>query len=558
MGKASCFEREDILKKFDLKIRLQWNWYRSALIGAAIALLLAPTAGSVLGTTNEESKEKKETTSIFNGISFGPKLKVMLNGKVVAVTRNEDAAEEAFKAARLAYNAEGVKILDVEVAFEEVDKEKDSQEVLDMKVSKGEELVALLQEEFASMSEGKQLAYTLRSDEYTVTFNSMEELVATLEKVQGQYDTEDDFQVVLQTPEAHNVTMYEVGIEKKTTSKKKDSSTETVATEVGTTEGATEDDQQGNTDDALAEQSADDGVKHIGFADSIQIMETYVGTDQIKAKEVAYNEMTTQEKEDGIYVIQSGDLTATIAEKHNMTVEELKERNPHIEGEGDLFYGDRLNVKIPARAVEVLVEKQETYKEDYYADVVYEDDSSMYIGENTVVQEGVSGVHTVTDLVTYKGGAEYRREQVEETIQVAAVAQIVRRGTKSKPTYMYPMSIWPITSNFGYRWGRLHAGVDVGVPTGTTVRASRGGKVTVAGWLGGYGNCVMIDHGDGVVTVYGHLSEVTCSVGQYVDQGQQVALSGNTGRSTGPHLHFEIRVNGTPVDPMPYLYGNAS
>lgn len=97
----------------------------------------------------------------------------------------------------------------------------------------------------------------------------------------------------------------------------------------------------------------------------------------------------------------------------------------------------------------------------------------------------------------------------------------------------------------------------MGVWTGTTVRASRAGQVTVAGWVGGYGNCVMIDHGDGVMTVYGHLSEVTVSVGEYVDQGERVALSGNTGRSTGPHLHFEIRVNGTPVDPEPYLAGTA-
>ena len=206
------------------------------------------------------------------------------------------------------------------------------------------------------------------------------------------------------------------------------------------------------------------------------------------------------------------------------------------------------------RSVQVLVEKQETYQENYNEEVVYQDDDSMYIGETEVVQEGTPGSHIVTDLVTYKDDMECDREQLQETVEVAAVAQVVKRGTKSKPTYMFPVTNWNVTSNFGYRWGRLHAGTDVGVPTGTTVRASRAGQIITAGWLGGYGNCVIIDHGDGVCTRYGHLSEVTVSVGQYVDQGQQVALSGNTGRSTGPHLHFEIRINGEAVDPTPYLY----
>ena len=182
----------------------------------------------------------------------------------------------------------------------------------------------------------------------------------------------------------------------------------------------------------------------------------------------------------------------------------------------------------------------------------------MYIGESEVVQEGSQGTHIVTDLVTYKNDIESSREQLQENIEVAAVAQIVRRGTKSKPTYMYPVTNWNVTSNYGYRWGRLHAGTDVGVPVGTTVRASRAGQVVTAGWVGGYGNCVMIDHGDGVWTVYGHLSEFSTSVGSYVNQGDQIALSGNTGRSTGPHLHFEIRVNGSSVDPTPYLQGTAN
>lgn len=284
-------------------------------------------------------------------------------------------------------------------------------------------------------------------------------------------------------------------------------------------------------------------------------METYVSEDQIKDKDMAYTEITQENDEKNIYVVKSGDYLDLIAKKTNMTVEQIKELNPDIKSDENLYYDDRLNITVPRAAVQVLVQKQETYQETYNEDIVYKDDDSMFIGETEILEEGSSGTHIVTDLVTYNGDMESGREQLKETVEVAAVAQVVKRGTKSKPTYMYPVTNWNVTSNFGYRWGRLHAGTDVGVPVGTTVRASRSGKVSVAGWVGGYGNCVMIDHGDGITTVYGHLSEINCSTGQYVDQGQQIALSGNTGRSTGPHLHFEIRVNGSAEDATPYLEG---
>jgi len=117
--------------------------------------------------------------------------------------------------------------------------------------------------------------------------------------------------------------------------------------------------------------------------------------------------------------------------------------------------------------------------------------------------------------------------------------------------------IWPVhgvlTSGFGWRWGRMHEGIDLAVDIGTPVVAAAAGTVIVAGWLGGYGNLVVVDHGNGIATAYGHNTSVTVGVGQSVAQGQLVAYSGNTGHSTGPHLHFEVRVNGTAVDPLGYL-----
>ena len=117
--------------------------------------------------------------------------------------------------------------------------------------------------------------------------------------------------------------------------------------------------------------------------------------------------------------------------------------------------------------------------------------------------------------------------------------------------------VWPvhgvITSGFGWRWGRMHEGVDLAVSTGTPVVAAKAGVVIVAGWMGGYGNLVVVDHGGGVATAYGHNTSVTVGVGQQVEQGQLIAYSGSTGHSTGPHVHFEVRINGGAVDPMGYL-----
>lgn len=622
------------MKKFDFKTRMQLGWLKAALLGVAAVVLIAPAAGTGLGISDsEEALKENPVLSAISSISFGPKVKVMINGDIVALAKSEEEAYAAYKTARLAYNAKGVRILDVNISCAEVDKEKDAEAIKGMRVLKDDKLSDAILDSLGKYGQSdKKLAYTMRIDDYTVTLESMEDLVSILEQAQGEYDVEDSFQVGLKPPASHNVTMYEVKVEEKAEKASKGGE-DTKTTENGNTEQATEQteeqisaalgesgiisipekqkvlltgaegtdaskeneqstEQQAETTEGeqsteqqaetaegeqtteqqettegeqtteqktedVSAQAADDGVKYVGFSEKIQVMETYVGKDQIKDRDTAFSEITAENDEESIYVVEPGDCLSIIAEKNNMSIDEIKELNPDIESDDDIYYDDRLNVTVPKAAVQILVEKQETYEEEYNAEVVYEDDNSMYIGETEVVQEGVPGKHIVTDLVTYKGDTETDREQLEENVQVAAVAQIVKRGTKSKPTYMFPVTNWNVTSNFGYRWGRLHAGTDVGVPIGTTVRASRGGQVITAGWVGGYGNCVIIDHGDGVATRYGHLSEVTVSVGQYVDQGEQIALSGNTGRSTGPHLHFEIRINGEAVDPLPYLYQTA-
>jgi murein DD-endopeptidase MepM/ murein hydrolase activator NlpD len=118
--------------------------------------------------------------------------------------------------------------------------------------------------------------------------------------------------------------------------------------------------------------------------------------------------------------------------------------------------------------------------------------------------------------------------------------------------------VGPVTSPFGQRPRDFHEGIDFGVPQGTTVHAARAGKVIAAGASGGYGLKVDLDHGQGVVTRYAHMSRIDVHVGDSVAAGGALGLSGSTGESTGPHVHFEIRINGKAVDPAPYLAGTGS
>jgi murein DD-endopeptidase MepM/ murein hydrolase activator NlpD len=155
----------------------------------------------------------------------------------------------------------------------------------------------------------------------------------------------------------------------------------------------------------------------------------------------------------------------------------------------------------------------------------------------------------------------HMRDLQLQSAALAAKIQSAQSGSSAVPAPSAAASaagfIWPVhgvlTSGFGWRWGRLHEGIDLAVSSGTPVVSAAAGTVIVAGWMGGYGNLVVVDHGGGIATAYGHNTSVTVGVGQQVAQGQLIAYSGNTGHSTGPHVHFEVRVNGAAVDPLGYL-----
>jgi murein DD-endopeptidase MepM/ murein hydrolase activator NlpD len=135
---------------------------------------------------------------------------------------------------------------------------------------------------------------------------------------------------------------------------------------------------------------------------------------------------------------------------------------------------------------------------------------------------------------------------------VAAQTHSSVTSTPSSAGLIWPVS-GPVTSPFGMRWGRLHAGIDIGVPTGTPIRAAAAGTVIVCGYDGGYGNLVVLDNGGNLATAYAHQSQIAVTCGQHVEQGQTLGYVGCTGHCFGPHLHFEVRINGSAVDPLGYL-----
>lgn len=383
-------------------------------------------------------------------------------------------------------------------------------------------------------------AYTVRINDYTVTLASKEDIVALVEGVKAAYDEDNEFQVRI----TGNVD-----------SDSSEFGLEIVKADVGDT-GASKvlNIENGNVVvQADANTIFADGTLAMTFDKTISVVPTEVSAERIVTVEEALADITKETEEKTIYTVQAGDTLSQIATRYDLSTSALCELNEGLTVDGVIGIGDEIVVTVPTPELSVRVFEEMTYEENYKADVQYIDDDTMYQGDYAVVQEGSEGYREVVAVVQYENGVEKSRDIIKETLIVESVPRILKRGTQVPPTYRKPVAGGVLTSPYGARWGTIHRGVDWGVPVGTAVMASSGGVVTRSGWFGGYGICVDIRHPDGKVTRYGHLSKTLVSVGQTVTQGEVIARSGNTGQSTGPHIHFEIQVGGTAVNPFIYL-----
>ncbi|HAS05607.1 MAG TPA: hypothetical protein DCR83_01825 [Eubacterium sp.] len=384
--------------------------------------------------------------------------------------------------------------------------------------------------------------YTVRFGDFVVTLDSKDSVIALFEKLIAKYDPNNAFTVSLDIVDAATGT-YGISINEKATES-------TAAEIVSSAISGTAVSQDGET------VANGDGLTGISFDTDVVIVEVPADNAVTTTVDEAYENITKEHAEKTIYTVETGDTLSVIAQNNGLSMSELLSLNSNLSENSVIAPGDSITVTVPKSEISVITKYQMTYEEDYEAEPNYQDDDTNYRGTNTVISEGTTGHRAVTAEVTYSNGNETGRTYIKEDIIKESIPKTIAVGTLTPPTYLKPISGGSFSSGFGYRWGSLHKGVDWSVSQGTTVTAAAAGTVTRAGWFADYGYCVDITHSNGTMTRYGHLSSIKVSVGQSVTQGQAIAASGNTGYSTGPHLHFEIWVGGVPVNPLNYVNKN--
>lgn len=262
------------------------------------------------------------------------------------------------------------------------------------------------------------------------------------------------------------------------------------------------------------------------------------------------------------YTIQEDDYLSDISKATGLTRSQLYALNPELD-ERRLVPGKKLNISQPEIYLGIKIVKTLNYTEEIDFDTVKIEDSSMYKTQTKVKTSGRTGEKEIVAEVTYVDGAQVSKKIISETVTREPVTKEIYVGTKSLPVSTSPLAgtgtfIRPINGGYvscGFGGYRGHTGTDLTMSGayGKPVYASAAGTVIFAGWSGGLGRLVKIKHSNGYETWYAHQSAINVSVGDTVYQGQQIGRIGSSGNSSGPHLHFELRINGNAVNAMRYI-----
>ena len=538
--------------------KVKLNFVLAAMASCFCMLLVTPIIGEQFGFANSFSN-------------------VYLDGEHIGAIKDPANVESLLLDARLALAKEQKSMV-----LAEVDCYYTPVEEMFSKSMDEEQLYEMFYTHLKNASVDIQRAYMMKIGTYTVYLDTIEDVYKVLELAKAKYDPSNLFQVNIIADAEREINMYTaelisadvqiqtvetVGI--RVSEIRLQDTLEDVTEEV--TEPVTESEDIPSEEESVPETEVSeeepavlpdpngDGLKAMGFGEKVEITEAYVSKSLITSPEEAADQITKESQKNEIYEVQSGDTLSTIANGHGLLVKDVLALNSGMTERTMLHIGDEIIITVPQPELTIMTTEQSTYEEEYFAEVEYVYNDNWYTTKSVTLQEQEAGYHQVTALITKRNGVEQSREMIDEVVIKEPVKKIVEVGTQTPPTYIKPLSGGRQTSGFGRRKAPTkgastnHRAIDWATPTGTAIWASSGGTVSVAGWQSGYGYVVYINHPDGNQTRYGHLSKILVSSGQKVKQGQKIALSGNTGRSTGPHLHFELRVNGTPVNPYNYF-----
>jgi murein DD-endopeptidase MepM/ murein hydrolase activator NlpD len=281
-------------------------------------------------------------------------------------------------------------------------------------------------------------------------------------------------------------------------------------------------------DDLVTYQTEEDSAEllDVGFVEMVSVEEQYVNESDIS--NVASAIISLTQKNDHLYIYT-------------------------------LPSGYELITKVSVPDLSVYVKETLTYSKNIPMKTSYVENPDKYEGTDSIIDKGNDGRSDITVEITVVNGSVTDSQITNEEITKEAEDKVISKGTKPLPipgligAFASPLAEYRLTSTFGLRWNRQHKGIDMAIASGAQVMAAYDGTVSYAGWKGDYGYLVAIDHGNGVFTKYAHNRKLLVEVGQTVSKYDIIAESGNTGHSTGPHVHFEIIFDKINVNPLDYM-----
>lgn len=299
-------------------------------------------------------------------------------------------------------------------------------------------------------------------------------------------------------------------------------------------------------------------IKSVEVLENVSLVKKQVPVEQVNDVDTTVSKIQTGSIEEQTCTLGEEESITTLAENYNVPVEEIEKLNPEKDTQA-LKAGDQVVVPVAKPLLTVATYEEKKVEEEIEFETEYEIDENLYKDKEEVRIDGEKGKVEKDVKIEKHNGVEIAEQVLGQSIIKEPTKEVIAKGTKPMPltlatgTFSMPTR-GTITSPFGHRWGKNHGGIDIGARIGEPINVADGGTVVRSEFnQGGYGYMVDVDHGNGYVTRYAHCSQLFVNIGDKVAKGDVIAAVGNTGRSTGPHLHFEVRKDGVPQDPQGYL-----